>query len=341
MRGPGRSVLCLAACLAAGASFADSTRVLEYGDLHGWAEDDHQAALDVFLSTCEDMSDPDWATLCRIGQETGDPRRFFELYFKPTLIEDGTEMLFTGYYEPELDGARERSETYRYPLYALPAEAADGPWLTRAEIEKNAALEGKGLEIAWLGDPVDVYFLQIQGSGRIRLKDGTAIRVGYAGKNGHSYRSVGKELIRRGILEEHAAGAEQIREWVGENGEEGRRALHHNPSYVFFREVSHVPGGKGPLGAMNRSLSALRSVAVDPHVVPLGAPVWIEKEGQEPMQRLMVAQDTGAAVEGAQRADIYFGTGDEAGQEAGTIRDGGRMILLLPIQRAFAQAGAL
>ncbi len=340
MGGLGRS-LCAAMLLAAGAAPAASTRVLEYADLSGWAEDDHRRGLDVFLSTCGDMTAPDWTALCRIGAETDDPRRFFELYFKPTLIEDGTEMLFTGYYEPEFQGSREPRGTYRYPLYALPEEAAEGPWLTRAEIEKQDALDGEGLEIAWLADPVDVYFLQIQGSGRIRLGDGTVIRVGYAGKNGHGYRSVGKELIRRGVLKESQASADRIRDWVRENGEEGRELLHHNPSYVFFREVNHVPAAKGPLGAMNKSLSALRTVAVDPELVPLGAPVWIEKTGREPMNRLMVAQDTGAAVTGAQRADIFFGSGEEAGRRAATINDGGRMVVLLPIQQAYAKAEGL
>ncbi len=333
--------LCVAMLFWAGAAHAASTRVLDYADLRGWAADDHRQALDVFLSTCRDMTEPDWAALCRIAAKSDDPRRFFELYFRPTLIEDGREMLFTGYYEPELRGSKERRGKYRYPLYALPEEAAEGPWLTRAEIEEDGVLEGEDLEIAWLADPVDVYFLQVQGSGRIRLGDGSVIRVGYAGKNGHDYRSVGRELIRRGEFTESEASAERIRDWVRENGEEGRELLHHNPSYVFFREVSHVPAGKGPLGAMNRSLSALRTVAVDPHLVPLGAPVWIEKAGREPMNRLMVAQDTGAAVTGAQRADIFFGSGDEAGRRAATINDGGRMVLLLPIQRAYAIAEAL
>ncbi len=333
--------IAVAAALWSGAAQSASHTILEYENLAGWSGDDHRAALDVFLTTCRDMDDPDWTTLCRIAAETRDARRFFEIHFAPTLIEDGAPTLFTGYFEPELIGARQRGGPYQYPIHALPEEAEDGPWLTRAEIAETDALEGRGLVIAWLADPVDAYFLQVQGSGRIRLADGTAIRVGYAGKNGHSYRSVGKELVRRGIMSEHEVDIDGIREWVDSAGARGRRILHHNPSYVFFREVSHVPADRGPLGAMNRSLTALRSLAVDPEHVPLGAPVWLEKAGAEPMRRLMVAQDTGAAVEGAQRADIYFGTGEDAGKAAGTIRDGGRMIVLLPIQRAYALAEAL
>ncbi len=340
MRGWMRAI-CVAAAFGGTAAGAGSHTILDYADLSGWDADDHRAALDVFLSTCRDMDDPDWTTLCRIGAETEDPRRFFEIHFAPTLVEDGTPTLFTGYFEPELDGARHRGGPYQYPIHALPEEADGDEWLTRAEIEKSGALDGRGLEIAWLDDPVDAYFLHVQGSGRVRLQDGTAIRVGYAGKNGHSYRSIGKELVRRGILGEHEVSIDRIRDWVAENGAEGREILRHNPSYVFFREVSHVPADRGPLGAMNRSLTGLRSVAVDPAHVPLGAPVWVEKAGRAPIRALMVAQDTGAAVEGAQRADIFFGTGEAAGRTAGTIRDGGRMVVLLPIQRAYALAEAL
>lgn len=316
-------------------------RVLEFSDLDGWEADDHAAALAVFLETCRDMRDPDWSVLCKTGADWDDPRTFFELYFSPVLIEDGTPMLFTGYYEPELRGSRYRGGRYQYPLYRLPEEAAERPFLSRAEIEETDALSGQGLEIAWIDDPVDVYFLQVQGSGRVRLDDGTALRVGYGGKNGHEYRSVGKELIRLGEMDEHSVSADRIRDWVREKGEEGRELLHHNPSYVFFREVSHVPADRGPLGAMNRSITTLRSIAVDPSHVALGAPVWIETDGAEDMHRLMIAQDTGAAIKGAQRADIFFGTGQAAGTRAGAVKEGGRMVVLMPIQRAYALAEAL
>ncbi|TDL78331.1 murein transglycosylase [Palleronia sediminis] len=319
--------------------------VLDWSEIDGWSQDDLDEAMRVFLETCGDLRDPDWRAVCRVGKtgaaEGLDGDTYFRAFFRPVLIEDGAEMLFTGYYEPELRGSRVQTPFYRYPLYRLPPEAAEGSFASRAEIEELGLLDGRGLEIAWLSDPVDVYFLQVQGSGRIRLTDGTALRVGYAGKNGHSYRSVGKELIRRGDMEPHKVSASAIRQWVRERGDEGRRALHHNPSYVFFREVNEVPWSRGPLGAMNRSLTAMRSVAIDPDIVKLGAPVWIEKDGAEPMRRLMVAQDTGAAIKGAQRADIFFGTGESAGRKAGTIRDGGRMVVLLPIQRAYSLATGL
>ncbi len=310
--------------------------LLEFSDLPNWSQDNHNAALTAFLETCPDLRDPEWSKICAVATQSPNARWFFEALLQPVLIEDGQKMLFTGYFEPELKGSLRRTETFRYPLYRLPEEARDGSYLSRREIEETDALSGRGLEIAWIDDPVDVFFLQVQGSGRVTLPDGGKIRVGYAGKNGHNYRSIGQELVRRGIYEPHQVSANVIRSWVRRNPVDGPELLRHNPSYVFFREVNQVPPEMGPLGAMNRSVTTLRSIAVDPQYVPLGAPVWIEKEGAEPMHRLMIAQDTGSAIKGAQRADIFFGTGDEAGRVAGRIRDPGRMVTLLPRQTAFA-----
>ena len=329
--------LLAAAALMATSAMADPKHtILEFSDLNGWADDDHSAALEVFKNTCGDLTDPDWASLCKVAETVTNPREFFELFFVPMLIEDGEPMLFTGYFEPELHGSMEPDDRFKYPIYRIPEEATAGPWLTRREIEETDALAGRGLELAWLDDPVDVFFLQVQGSGRIRMQDGHSIRVGYAGKNGQEYSSIGRELVRRGVYTEHEVSAQVIRNWVRENPEAGRALLWVNDSYVFFREVSDVPADKGPLGAMNRSITTLRSIAVDPAFTPLGAPVWIEKKGETPMARLMIAQDTGSAIKGAQRADIFYGTGQRAGVEAGKISDGGRMIVLLPIQRAYA-----
>ena len=328
---------CMAAALAGSAMAETTVTHLEFSDLAGWGEDDHAAALTVFAETCIDLRDPLWAPLCALAQETPDARAFFETLFRPVLIEDGAPMLFTGYFEPELRGARQQGGAYQYPLYRLPEEITQGtPWLTRREIEESEALANRGLEIAWIDDPVDVFFLQVQGSGRVRLSDGGRLRVGYAGANGREYSSIGLELVRRGIFEAHEVSAQVIGNWVRENPEEGAELLRVNDSFVFFREVNEVPAHRGPLGAMNRSITTGRSIAVDPAHTPLGAPVWIEREGAEPMNRLMVAQDTGSAIKGAQRADIFFGTGDEAGREAGRVRDGGRIVVLLPIQRAYA-----
>ena len=197
-------------------------------------------------------------------------------------------------------------------------------------------LAGRGLEIAWVDDAVELFFLQVQGSGRIKLPDGRFIRVGYGGKNGHEYRSVGRELVRRGVYNVHQVSAQVSKNWVRRNPVEGLELLRHNPSYVFFREVNEVPAELGPLGAMNRSITTLRSIAVDPRYTPWGAPVWVEKDGESKIRSLMIAQDTGSAIKGAQRADIFFGTGDAAGREAGRLKDPGRMVVLMPIQTAYA-----
>lgn len=325
------------AMTSAPAAAEPSVTILNFSDLDGWERDDHNAALRVFQNTCPDLDAPDWRAICAAAPTFGNAKRFFELLFRPVLIEDGKDMMFTGYFEPELNGSRVPTARYRYPVYAKPPEVRNGSqWLSRREIETTGAMVGRGLEIAWVDDPVELFFLQIQGSGRIRLPDGGAIRVGYGGKNGHPYRSVGTELVRRGTYKSHQVSAQVIQNWVRRNPVDGPELLRHNPSYVFFRQVNKVPAHKGPLGAMNRSITTLRSVAVDPAFTPLGAPVWIEKQGASPLSRLMIAQDTGSAIKGAQRADIFMGTGDDAGRAAGRLRDPGRMLVLLPIQRAYA-----
>lgn len=313
--------------------------ILSFDQLDGWAEDDHAAALETFLVTCADMDDPDWRSLCAVAaeQEPDTARAFFELFFRPVLIGDGQPALFTGYFEPELDGALSPGGRYRYPVYRMPPEAREArPWLSRREILESGVMDGRGLEIAWVDDPVELFFLQIQGSGRIRLDGGGTLRLGYGGANGHPYRSIGVELVRRGVYQPHQVSAQVIKNWVRRNPEAGHELLMHNPSYVFFRVLRDIAPSSGPLGAMNRSLTPLRSLAVDPDFTPLGAPVWVEKDGAARMRRLMIAQDTGSAIQGAQRGDIFFGTGAAAGRAAGRLRDPGRMVVLLPIQRAYA-----
>jgi len=333
--------MALAPVLVCLAMTGASAQILRFDDLEGWTDDDHRAALSAFIDTCSQLNDPDWSPVCRLAPDAmtseAAARSFFELLFRPVLIGD-PPALFTGYYEPELAGSAQRSARFAYPIYARPDEVRDGEqWLSREEIEQSGVLNGRSLEIAWLEDPVEVYFLQIQGSGRIRLPDGGVIRVGYDGRNGFAYRSVGRELVRQGIFTQHQVSAAVIKNWVRNNPVMGRALLHHNPSFVFFRRLPDLPSEKGPIGAMGRSITSMRSLAVDPQFTQLGAPVWLEKDGPNPLRRLMVAQDTGGAIKGAQRADIFFGTGEDAGREAGGVQDGGRMIVLLPIERAFAQ----
>ena len=311
--------------------------VMDYTTLDGWKQDNHAAALAAFLNTCSDMAEPIWEVLCKPAKDKPEAKVFFELFFRPVLIEDGKIPLFTGYFEPELKGSLTETSSYRYPVYALPKEALiSRPWFSRRQILETNVMNGRNLEIAWVDDPVELFFLQIQGSGRIRLPSGQTLRVGYAGANGHDYRSIGTELVKRGVYEPHQVSAQVIKNWVRRNPIKGKELLYHSPSYVFFREINDLAPERGPRGAMNRSITKMRTVAVDPKFVPLGAPVWIEKDGENPLRSLMIAQDTGSAVKGAQRADIFYGTGDVAGMAAGKLRDTGKMMVLMPIQQAYA-----
>ena len=326
----------LALVMTVGAAKAD-IKLLDWSDLDGWARDDHDLARSVFLETCGDIG-AEWDAVCAHARQEGSARSFFETAFKPVLIGKD-EALFTGYYEPELQGSRTQGGQYQFPIHRRPDGLPEGEaWLTRKDIETSGVLADRGLEIVWLTDPVEKFFLQIQGSGRIRLDDGSVMRIGFGGRNGHPYRSVGREMIRLGIFQEHEASAQRIKAWVRGNPGKGLKMLWHNPSYIFFREIDGLDESKGPLGAMNRPITAGRSVAVDPEFVPMGAPVWVEKDGADPLRRLMVAQDTGAAIKGAQRADIFFGSGAEAGDAAGQVRDPGRIVVLLPARRALAMA---
>lgn len=342
-----RAGLALALCLgalaapAAHAGAGGPARLLEFGDLDGWAEADHGAAFDVFMQTCPDLRDPDWANICGLATSDPEPRRFFELFFRPVQIGIPGEVVFTGYYEPELAARAERDDDFRYPIYEPPSELSDDenrPWLTRAEIETDDTLAERGLAIAWLRDPVERYFLQVQGSGRLRFPDGRMIRVGYADRNGHARQPISAELMRRGIYTRHQVSSTVIRNWVRRNPEAGRTLLHSDPSYVFFRVIDDLADEHGPRGAMNQSLSPMRSVAVDPDFVPLGAPVWVEAATPAQMRRLMVAQDTGGDIKGPQRADIFFGSGPDAGRRAGRMRAGGRLVVLMPIRTALSVA---
>jgi len=318
-----------------------AAQVLPFDALKGWHQDSHDKALAVFLQSCARLTEPEWQPICAFGKQAAkdskSAKAFFEMMFRPVQI-GAPPALFTGYYEPELKGARSRGGRFQYPIYARPKDLVDGqPYLDRATIE-NGALHGRGLELAWLDDPVDVFFLHIQGSGRIILPNGAVMRVGYAGRNGFEYRSVGQYLLRQGALAENELSASAIQSYVRRNPAQGARVLNQNPSYVFFREIKDLDKDTGPIGAMSLPITAHRSIAVDPVHVPLGAPVWVEKDGANPIQRLMIAQDTGGAIKGAQRADIFFGTGQKAGLAAGNLRDGGRMVQLLPIDLAYSLA---
>lgn len=255
----------------------------------------------------------------------GDDPAAFLSRFRLVTPDDGQAALFTGYYEPVLAARLSPEGPFQTPLYALPAD----PHVPHAAITAGA-LAGQGLEIAWVQDPVDAFFLQVQGSGRLDLGAGRSLRLGYAGKNGYPYRSLGKEMIARGLIPAAEMSAEAIRDWLAAHPDQVADLLHSNQSFVYFK-ILDLGEDDGPIGTAGVPLTALRSLAVDPAHIPLGALVLLETEiDGHPVQRLMVAQDTGGVIKGAQRADIYFGTGDHAGLRAGAQQASGRMRVLLP-----------
>jgi len=345
-----------------------------YADLPGWGADDLAGAWDAFLRSCRTLRFRDsWVAACGKAAEIAAPtseaiRAFFEANFTPyrvTNADGTTEGRITGYYEPLLSGSRVRGGPYLYPLYAPPDDlliidlasvAPDTkglrlrgrlegrrvvPYYTRAEIDGGVApIVGK--EIVWVDDPIEAFFLQIQGSGRVRLPSGETVRIGYADQNGHPYASIGRYLVEQGELALSEASMQGIQAWARANPSRVAQLLNQNPSYVFFRELppdDAAQGGEaaaryvGPIGALGVRLTPERSIAVDRRFVPLGAPVYLATtwpNSDKPLQRLMIAQDTGGAIRGPVRADFFWGTGREAGRLAGRMRQDGEMWVLLP-----------
>lgn len=319
--------LCLALPLS---SMPASALITCCADLPGWQQDDQAAALRAFLLSCPQMQGPAWQSVCAAARVATNARQFFEDHFQPRLVGNSGGTLFTGYYEPEINASPVQTPVFAYPIYAKPPELHPGEvWFDRKTIQDSGVLKGRGLEIAWLADPVDVFFMQIQGSGRLRMPDGSVQRVGFAAKNGRPYRSIGQELVRRGAFRPAQVSAWTIKRWVHRHPEAGQDLMNTNPSYVFFRKLG-LPSSSGPIGAMNVPVTAGRSLAVDPSVVPLGAPVWVDANGRDPIRSLMVAQDAGSAIKGPGRADVFIGSGARAGVIAGRMRDEGRMYVLMP-----------
>jgi membrane-bound lytic murein transglycosylase A len=328
----------------------------------GWTADRASQALPPFLDGCTHMeanpqqslggqgeaasrgsSPAQWQAACAAARAVppGDDeaaRRFFEAYFQPYgLSTDGSAQgLFTGYYEPEIEGSRSPGGRYIYPIYRRPpdlgAPSHARPFFTRAEID-DGALSRKRLELLWLADPIDAFFLHIQGSGRIRLPDGKVVRVSFDGQNGQSYVPIGRVLVDRGEMTLDQVSVQTIRAWLVAHPDQAKEVMEQNPSYVFFRELNGVASDDGPPGALGVMLSPGRSVAVDKGYIPLGAPVWVDTKDPlngGKLQRLMLAHDLGGAIRGPVRTDIFFGWGPEAEQRAGVMRQPGTEILFLP-----------
>lgn len=334
-----------------------------FAELPGWASDDLAAAWPAFRASCRALRfRAAWREACARAESLATPdaaavRAYFEANFAPYRVAnaDGTTTgLVTGYYEPLLRGSRERRAPFVHPLYAPPDDLLvidlaavapdtrnmrlrgrlDGrrvvPYWSRAEIEDGKAPVG-GKELVYVDDAIEAFFLQIQGSGRVRLESGEELRLGYADQNGHPYHSIGRWLVERGELELGQASMQGIQAWARAHPTRVAELLNQNPSFVFFRVLE--PGPNGPPGALGVPLTAERSIAVDPRFVPLGAPVVLattHPNSSVPLERLVVAQDTGGAIRGAVRADFFWGTGPDAGLLAGRMRQQGRMWVLLP-----------
>lgn len=335
-----------------------------FGALPGWQQDDLREAWPAFIGSCKVlMRKDDWREPCTAaaGVDAADGtaiRQFFESFFVPNQVRaaDGADTgLITGYYEPMLHGARKRGGAFQTPLYRVPDDLLTVelgsvypelknmrlrgrlvgkkvvPYNTRAEIER-ADISGK--ELLWVDDPVEAFFLEVQGSGRVKLDDtGETVRLAYAEQNGHPYKAIGRWLVEKGELTVPQASAQGIKAWIAANPTRRQELFNANPSYIFFKEERLPDPSVGPKGALGVPLTPARSVAVDSQFLPLGAPLYLAttRAGSDvPMQRLMVGQDTGGAIRGAVRADFFYGFGKEAADNAGLMKQQGRIWVLLP-----------
>ncbi len=343
--------------------YAKAYKRVSFAQLPGWAGDDLREAWPAFLNSCSALKNKEeWRFVCQIvdgidGKNKEAVRAYFERFFSPYQVvnaDASTEGTVTGYYEPLLKGSRTKTAQFQTALYRAPEDLltidlgsvypelknmrlrgrVQGnkviPYATRAEILPFLA----GKEIVWVDDAVDAFFLQIQGSGRVQL-DGNqeTIRLAYADQNGHPYKSIGKYLVSKGELTLDQASAQGIKEWIAKHPARRDELLNANPSVVFFKEEKLNDPSIGPKGALGVPLTAQRSIAIDATQLPLGAPVFLSTSmplSEQPLQRLMLAQDTGGAIRGAVRADFFWGFGREAGETAGRMKQRGALFLLLP-----------
>lgn len=356
---------------AAAETVGTNLQRVAFGDLPDWRDDAMSQALPALESSCKILNAKpadapvgsgglagvarEWRAPCKALASAGASdkalRDAVEAWFVPFAVADadGRDGLFTGYYEPELRGARKRSAAYAVPLYRTPPDLVSAeiagetkvgrmvegelqPYHTRKAIDAGA-LAGRRLELLWLDDPIDAFFLQIQGSGRVRLAEGGSLRVGYAASNGLPPTIIGRILVERGELTRQEASMQTVRQWLRDHPADATALMQMNDRYIFFREIP----GEGPLGALGAPLTAGRSLAVDSKLLPLAAPLWLDTtypdgtpEAGQPLRRLVVAQDTGSAIKGAVRGDLYWGSGEDALRYAGPMKQRGRYYLLLP-----------
>jgi membrane-bound lytic murein transglycosylase A len=347
-----------------------------FASLEGWAAAEHGRALEAFRRSCDEIlsqgrafdrpsefggARTDWIEVCEKGATARDPRSFFEQNFLPVKVNDPTrpEGLFTGYFEPEAEGSLVPDGRFTVPIYRKPhglvafekvvtpelrygrvVAGEPQPFFTRREIEEGA-LAGRGLELVWLADWADAFFMHVQGSGRVRLEDGSVLRLAYAGKSGQPYTGIGGLLVERGILEREDMSMQAIRSWMADHPAEARDLMWENKSFVFFREATVDDPALGPPGAQKVPLTPFASLAVDRSLWAFGTPIFLDTKsprargaGAGTFRQLMIAQDTGTAIKGYARGDIFWGAGQDAAWIAGHMKSEGRMTALLPVPLA-------
>ena len=320
-----------------------------FSQLKNWKNDDHKTALSAFKKSClsskyavsagafnkasKQLIKSSWNKTCKLAKNTKNPKQFFENNFVPFLVktEKGERGLFTGYYEMELEGSVVKTSKYKYPIYAHSKNV--NLKIPRSKIEKGA-LNGKNLEIAYVSDKAGLFFMHIQGSGKIKISNNSYLKLGYAGQNGYPYVHIGSYLSKNNLIDKNKMSAESILKWLNDNPEKAAKIMHLNESYIFFtkRREHH------PVGAMGAEVTAMRTLAVDKRFIPLGSPLWLEttypgekrKANPKLFHRLMVAQDVGGAIKGPVRGDIFFGSDKLAEKYAWYMGNMGRYFLFVP-----------
>ena len=318
---------------------------LKPGNVPGWQQDDLRLAWSSWQQSCvafEKKNQSDWVSVCNKAKSVDannelSVRDFFEqnFTFMPITNENGSSSgVITGYYEPVLTGSLTADDQYRYPIYGKPESASVGS-LSRKEIAENPQALAADI-IAWTNNPYDLFFLHIQGSGLISFDNGTQKSLVYAGNNNHEYTSIGKVLIQSGEMQKEKISMQTLKKWLHDHPEKSVDVMHKNQRFIYFKLTEKDINESGPRGSLNVPLTALRSIAIDPNQVTLGSPIWLDTtlpEGADQptaFKRLVFAQDTGAAIKGRIRADVFFGRGEQAEFLAGNMNQTGKMYLLKP-----------
>ncbi|MEO9168171.1 MAG: MltA domain-containing protein [Aestuariivirga sp.] len=328
----------------------DHLRSIAFCKIEGWKEDDHNQALSTFrLSATEILKEgrgfnrpsqfggkrEDWVDVCRKALAAVDGKSFFENEFCAFNVSDEAQSLFTGYYEPQAFGSTTPTDDYFVPIYAKPNDLASRiPYFSRREIEAGA-LKDQGLELCYLNSWEEAYFIHIQGNGRILLPDGKALRLSFAAKNGLAYNSIGRLLLGRGIGSAQTMSMQFLKTWMRDNPEAARKLMWENPSFIFFSADTQIDPVLGAIGAAKVPLTPMRSLAVDRSYWAFGTPLFLSthlpsEAGGDAFHKLMIAQDTGSAIKGVVRGDVYFGWGPQAELAAGHMKQPGQMLALLP-----------